>query len=394
MRSRSPPRRRQTFETNCAACHGPGGAGGDRAPALNDNPDLRKLSAADIENIIRQGTAGGMPAFSSLPASDVAGLAGWIHSMNLSALRPCAAATEWRRARHFSSAKAAASSCHMVHGRGAVNGPDLTNIAARSTLAEMEKVLDDPTSQMGVHSLAVCPPWAFCPDFSWAVRGRDACKRRHPAPRLRRASARSMSCSFRSFDGKLHLLDAGEYTLVRQEKASSMPPLKATPAQRRDLLAYLSSLGGIEAGPVSGPAPPVITGRHAMQCMKPRRGEWPTYNGLLNGNRYSSLDQVNTSNVQQLQPQFIFSPGGTGLEVTPCRGGRRDVRDRRRRKPAPSTHAPAVPYGARRAPMGSDQACPAIRKARQDAARRGLIVEWRCWETASFMYRTMRSSSA
>jgi hypothetical protein len=61
------------------------------------------------------------------------------------------------------------SSCHMVRGRGAVNGPDLTNIAARSTLAEIEKVLDDPASQMGVHSLALCPPWAFCPDFSWAV---------------------------------------------------------------------------------------------------------------------------------------------------------------------------------------------------------------------------------
>ena len=33
-----------------------------------------------------------------------------------------------------------------------------------------------------------------------------------------------------------------------------MPALKATPAQRRDLLAYLGSLGGIEAGPLSMPA--------------------------------------------------------------------------------------------------------------------------------------------
>src|SRR5271168_3497739 len=72
-----PTAAKQTFETNCAACHGPGGAGGERAPALNDNPDLRKLSAADIENIIQQGTSGGMPAFSSLPSSDVAALAGW-----------------------------------------------------------------------------------------------------------------------------------------------------------------------------------------------------------------------------------------------------------------------------------------------------------------------------
>ncbi len=178
-----PTAARQIFETNCAACHGPGGAGGERAPALNDNPDLRKLSAADIENIIRQGTSGGMPAFSSLPASDVAGLAGWIHSMNLPALAQ-APLEQVRAGERFFFGEGGCSNCHMVHGRGAFNGPDLTNIAARSTLAEMEKVLDDPTSQMGIHSLALCPPWAFCPDFSWAMRGRDAQERR-PAPRLR-----------------------------------------------------------------------------------------------------------------------------------------------------------------------------------------------------------------
>src|ERR1700690_1338540 len=62
---------KQTFESNCASCHGPGGAGGDRAPALYDNPDLRKLAAPEIENIIKQGTPRGMPAFPTLRASDV-----------------------------------------------------------------------------------------------------------------------------------------------------------------------------------------------------------------------------------------------------------------------------------------------------------------------------------
>ena len=308
-----PTAAKQIFETNCAACHGPGGAGGERAPALNDNPDLRKLSAADIGNIIRQGTSGGMPAFSSLPASDVAGLAGWIHSMNLPALAS-APLEQVGAGERFFFGEGGCSSCHMVHGRGAVNGPDLTNIAARSTLAEMEKVLDDPTSQMGVHSLALCPPWAFCPDFSWAVL--DVTLKNGTLLRGFGHKRTEHELQLQSFDGKLQLLDAGEYTLVRQEKASSMPPLKATPAQRQDLLAYLSSLGGIEAGPVSGPVPSVSQA-DMDTVMKPRSGEWPTYNGLLNGNRYSSLDQINTSNVQQLQPQFIFSPGGTGLEVTP-----------------------------------------------------------------------------
>jgi PQQ-dependent dehydrogenase (methanol/ethanol family) len=288
-----PTAARQIFETNCAACHGSGGA--------------------DIGNIIRQGTSGGMPAFSSLPASDVAGLAEWIHSMNLPALAS-APLEQVGAGERFFFGEGGCSSCHMVHGRGAVNGPDLTNIAARSTLAEMEKVLDDPTSQMGVHSLALCPPWAFCPDFSWAML--DVTLKNGTLLRGFGHKRTEHELQLQSFDGKLQLLDAGQYTLVRQEKTSSMPPLRATPAQRQDLLAYLSRLGGIEAGPVSGPVPSVSQA-DIDTVIKPKRGEWPTYNGLLNGNRYSSLDQVNTSNVQQLQPQFIFSPGGTGLEVTP-----------------------------------------------------------------------------
>ena len=276
----------------------------------------------------------------------------------------------------------------MVHGRGAVNGPDLTNIAARSTLAEMEKVLDDPTSQMGVHSLAVCPPWAFCPDFSWAVV--DVTLKNGTLLRGFARKRTEHELQLQSFDGKLHLLDAGEYTLVRQEKASSMPPLKATPAQRQDLLAYLSSLGGIEAGPVIGPVPSVSQA-DMDTVMKPRSGEWPTYNGLLNGNRYSSLDQINTSNVQQLQPQFIFSPGGTGLQVTPVvvdgvmyvTGGSQTCAINART-------GSSIWCTPRTNGLGSG----AIRKAkRRRRHRRGRIVGWRCWETASFMYQTTRSSS-
>ena len=45
----------------------------------------------------------------------------------------------------------------MVHGKGAASGPDLSGIAARSTRAEIEKWLDNPTAMMGVKSLAACP---------------------------------------------------------------------------------------------------------------------------------------------------------------------------------------------------------------------------------------------
>lgn len=302
----------QIFEANCASCHGPGGAGGDRAPALGDNPDLRKLGVVDIESIIRSGTSRGMPAFLSLPVSDIIRVAQWIHSMNLSALAS-APQEQVAAGERFFFGEGGCSGCHLVRGSGSSNGPDLSNIAARSKMPEIEKVLDNPTSQMGVHSLAVCPPWAFCPDFSWAVV--DVTLKNGAVLRGFNRKRTEHELQLQSFDGKLHLLDDSDYTLVRQEKQSYMPPLKATSVQRRDLLAYLSGLGGVEAGPVRGSSAP-MTQADIDRVMHPRVGEWTTYNGALNGNRYSLLDQVNTSNVRELQPQFIFSPGGSGLEGT------------------------------------------------------------------------------
>jgi alcohol dehydrogenase (cytochrome c) len=51
--------------------------------------------------------------------------------------------------------------------------------------------------------------------------------------------------------------------------------------------------------------------------MHPKLGEWPTYNGVLGGNRYSVLDQINAGNVQNLQVQWIYSLNAPNLETTP-----------------------------------------------------------------------------
>ena len=46
--------------------------------------------------------------------------------------------------------------------------------------------------------------------------------------------------------------------------------------------------------------------------------DWPTYNGQLNGNRYSTIKQITKENVRRLAPQWIFTvPSPSRLEVTP-----------------------------------------------------------------------------
>jgi len=48
------------------------------------------------------------------------------------------------------------------------------------------------------------------------------------------------------------------------------------------------------------------------------RMDWPTYDGSYSGNRHSTLDQINTSNVNRLAPKWIFPvPGAPRLEATP-----------------------------------------------------------------------------
>ncbi|HEY4078863.1 MAG TPA: PQQ-binding-like beta-propeller repeat protein [Rhizomicrobium sp.] len=301
------------FEKTCSACHGSGGGGGDRAPALADSPDLRRLDAPGIAAIISRGTPRGMPSFASLPQGRVSQIAAWLKSMNDSALH-AAPPEQVAAGEKFFFGEGGCSGCHMVKGRGGSNGPDLSGVAARSTLQELNLWLDNPTSRMGATSLAVCPPWAFCPDFQWAVADVSLKDGEQLRGYLRGQTEHEVQVQ--TFDGRLHLLGEGQYTSVTREKQSAMPVLHASAEQRRDLLAYLSGLAGVEEGPLSGAAPPPAQSQ-IDQIMKPAHGDWPSYNGGVDGNRFSALDQINTGNVAQLQPQFIFAPGGQGLEGTP-----------------------------------------------------------------------------
>ena len=48
------------------------------------------------------------------------------------------------------------------------------------------------------------------------------------------------------------------------------------------------------------------------------QADWPTYNGDIRGNRYSALDQIDSSTVSRLAPRWVFMlPGTARLQVTP-----------------------------------------------------------------------------
>jgi alcohol dehydrogenase (cytochrome c) len=52
--------------------------------------------------------------------------------------------------------------------------------------------------------------------------------------------------------------------------------------------------------------------------VRPVGANWPSYNGDYSGRRYSTLKEINTANVSQLRPAWLFHPGNSErIEATP-----------------------------------------------------------------------------
>jgi mono/diheme cytochrome c family protein len=152
--SQPPP---SQFVHTCALCHGSDGKGTDRAPTMVNSAHIRGMSDADIATIITKGK-NRMPAF-PLPQPDVDRLVHYIRELNQTA-SGAAVAGDAKLGEAIFFAAGECSSCHLARGRGVSRGPDLSNIASRMRLADMQQVLADPNAN-------VTKPRCCAPDAGW-----------------------------------------------------------------------------------------------------------------------------------------------------------------------------------------------------------------------------------
>ena len=66
-----------------------------------------------------------------------------------------------------------------------------------------------------------------------------------------------------------------------------------------------------------GMAPPVTRNVTYQRILRARSEphNWLTYYGAYDGQRYSPLEQINTQNVRQLRPAWVFQCGSAGLQA-------------------------------------------------------------------------------
>jgi putative heme-binding domain-containing protein len=125
---------------------------------MADNRRIQVLSRSDLQNLIRNGTADGMPPFGSLSATDLEAVTTYVASLSppdpTSRVEGNVTAGE-----AFFFGRGQCATCHMAHGRGAAIGPDLSSIGRQMTPAELVTSLTDPNAAIARgYSMASAQP--------------------------------------------------------------------------------------------------------------------------------------------------------------------------------------------------------------------------------------------
>ena len=277
------------YGVQCASCHGDDSRGTDHAPPLAGVRRLRGRSISWLRHVIHNGIAsGGMPAF-DLSAGELDALAAFVHALNSPAAESFVRGDRAAGEQYFFG-KGQCTSCHMVHGMGSAVGPDLSDVAREMTVEGIRTSLLQPSANLTPGYQTV------------TVHLRDG--------KTLRGFARSRSnfeMVVQDLKGQFHLLQEDAVSSVSEDKQSVMPPVKTSSEELQNLVAYLSRLTGVKPGAakVTGPSEP--SDISFSRILHPQPGDWLTYNGNLNGNRYSTLAQINSTNVNQLRLKWIFT---------------------------------------------------------------------------------------
>lgn len=276
------------YQARCVGCHGEDGSGGGHGPGFLNVRTPRAATRAQVSEVIRNGIpGGGMPAF-ALPAAELEAIAEYAWGLKNAAADKTVVVDgdAAAGARQFA---AQCTGCHMVRGRGGVLGPDLTTVGRDRTPAQIAEALRGGKGA------------------SMTVTLRDGTVIKGIAKNQSPFDVQLLSA-----DGKLHLLRTAQVASA-MAGPSLMAPVRG---EIGNLVAYLKTLRepvGVAAGAAVGP------GISFAEIAKPRPGDWPSYNGLLSGSRFSELDQIRVSNAGKLAPRWIFTLAGApgGLQTTP-----------------------------------------------------------------------------
>jgi cytochrome c oxidase cbb3-type subunit III len=210
---------KQIYMGSCSGCHGATGEG-SQGPSLLSGRASR-LPDRTLVNSIKNGLPGtSMPNF---PMADdkILQVAAFVRSLTVPAVSaPVAGDPERGRELFFGSGRC--SGCHMIRGKGGYPGPDLSNVGAERTLAQLRESVMQPSVRIAN-----------------GYRGVTAVLKSGATVRGVAKNYNNYSVQVLDSAGKLHLLSRDDITKLDIMDASLMPAVSDA-NDARDLIAFLA----------------------------------------------------------------------------------------------------------------------------------------------------------
>ena len=306
---------RDLYGQICQSCHGPAGQGSDRGPALATTALSHGNTDPDLFGSIRSGVPGTqMAGFPGLSDSDLWRIVAYLRTLQTSGSSTPLASGDPIAGEALFFGAAGCASCHEVHARGGIVGPDLSGAGSLSPAAVRLKIVDpnNPaarTTARGSRSGAAPATVIVKTNDGREIRG------------VRR-NEDTFSLQMMDLSGQLHLLDKRALASVVIDDKSLHPPDYKTRLSESDitnLVSYLLTLRGRDAAKTAKvpPLPGGVTYERLLRS-KAEPHNWLMYWGDYQGTHYSALSSITPANVAQLRAAWsAIVPGETVSESTP-----------------------------------------------------------------------------
>ena len=222
---------RQIFASGCAACHGSEGQGG-RGPNLRERVFWHPLDDDTLFKAIQKGVGGLMPA-ANLPEDQAWQVVAYVRSLTSPAIESPIPGDSAAGETTFRSKGCA--NCHQIRGQGGKLGPDLGNIGAMRSGAQIREAILDPDADGAIGYRAVKVTLKNGKTLSGVARNRT-----------------NYSLQLQDRDGNLHLISMVDVTDMTLGKGSPMPKdyaKRLTATEVDNLVAYLSNQSARPADP-------------------------------------------------------------------------------------------------------------------------------------------------
>lgn len=299
---------KKLYDQACQGCHGPEGRG-DRGPALAASSLRRGSADGEIFMNIRTGIRGTqMPAFSQLSADQVWQLVTYIRSLSGPAPVTETVAGDPAHGKSIFNGKAGCAACHQVNGVGTPVGPDLSLAGSTPAQQLRDSILNPnqppvPVGRRGGRRGFVQRPATVI------AKTKDGHEYRGV-----RKNEDTFTLQMVDTTGQLRLFDKAQLSDLRIERKSLMPDdygARLSAAELQNVVAYLKTLKVHETAMRNDAQTGLTYERIRNAQTEPQN--WLTYWGDYGGRHFTALDQINKSNVHQLQAKWAVQMPGDGI---------------------------------------------------------------------------------